>query len=141
MASRAVWVILAVAVPVLCGGCGTLLGNGGLVSRNGGLAPPRYMEPYGGVKTCLELGVNRWRIANHPDLPDAGMANPSPRMFFLLAGAYMLAVDLPLSTVADTLMLPWTVRATLTGEARAVPIRWWRERDEAAPDEATKPSG
>jgi len=36
----------------------------------------------------------------------------------------MLALDLPMSAVADTLTLPMTIRATLKGEAVSGPVHW-----------------
>jgi uncharacterized protein YceK len=110
-----VWAILAVLAPVLFTGCGTMIGNiGGY-----GILRGHYMEPYGGVKICLEAGTHSFKEAVHPP------AN-QPRWEGVLAGTYVLGVDLPLSAVADTVTLPWTVHAVLTGEAHTGPVHWGR---------------
>ena len=59
MASRAASVILAVAAPALFGGCGTMLGNLGGISYNSLGRDGHRLEPYGGVKICLEAVVRR----------------------------------------------------------------------------------
>lgn len=99
------------AVPLLAG-CGTMLGNvGGLSYMKG-----HYMEPYGGVKVCLEGGTRCLKEATAP--------GEEHRLVPLLCGTYMLGFDLPMSAVADTLTLPLTITATLKGEGRTGPVRW-----------------
>ncbi len=118
MASRAASVILAFVAPALFSGCGTLLGNGGC-------APPRWMEPYGGVKTCLEAGVQLGKEVISPVIMG--------RTHALCFGLFWLGVDLPLSAVADTVLLPVTSYFVLTGEAKFCPIRWKGRWHEGAP--------
>jgi uncharacterized protein YceK len=103
---------LALLAAPLLAGCGTMLVNVGGLSCTSG----HYMEPYGGVKVCLEGGTQSLKEVSKPGGQD--------RLLSLLGGMYMLALDLPMSAVADTLTLPMTVRATLKGEAVSGPVRW-----------------
>jgi uncharacterized protein YceK len=74
------------------------------------------MEPYGGVKICLEAGAAGLKNVREP--------SEDNKMISLLAGAYMVTIDMPLSAVADTLTLPWTVPAVLNGTAQTSPVDW-----------------
>jgi uncharacterized protein YceK len=101
----------------------------------GGFGIPRghYMEPYGGVKICLEAGTESWqRVTRSSDGDKIGSS---------LAGAYSLGVDLPLCVVADTLTLPVTIRAVLRGEAQTGPVQWGQGASilQAAPAEILPP--
>jgi uncharacterized protein YceK len=58
-----------------------------------------------------------------------GLTDPLEPAFFI-AGAYTVAIDLPLSLVGDTLTLPWTISAT---RSRVAEIQ-------AAPSPQTDPS-
>src|SRR5580704_2505731 len=108
-----VWASLAVLAPVMCGGCGTMVGNlGGF-----GIMRGHEMEPYGGVKICLEAGTENLKKVVHP-------ATDQSRWDGVYPAVYMLGVDLPLSAVADTVTLPLTIRAVLKGEATTGPVRW-----------------
>ncbi|HEY3740522.1 MAG TPA: YceK/YidQ family lipoprotein [Bryobacteraceae bacterium] len=77
----------------LCGGCGTVM--------NLEDPPKSYFrrypgtdanKVYGGVRIDAEQGCNKFDFA------------PFDAM-------YLLAIDLPLSAVADTITLPWTISA------------------------------
>ena len=103
---------LALLAAPLLAGCGTMLVNVGGLSCTSG----HYMEPYGGVKVCLESGTEGLKEASKPGEQD--------RLLSLLGGMYMLALDLPMSAVADTLTLPMTISATLKGEAVSGPVHW-----------------
>jgi uncharacterized protein YceK len=80
------------------------------------LTAGHYMEPYGGVKVCLEGGTECLKKATDPQVDD--------RWWLLFGAIYGLALDLPMSAVADTVTLPITIRATLKGEAKTGPIQW-----------------
>jgi uncharacterized protein YceK len=103
---------LALLAAPLLAGCGTVLGNVGGLS----FMSDHRMEPYGGVKLCLEVGTHCFKEAGDP--------REQNRLGASLCGAYWLALDLPMSAVADTLTLPLTVPATLRGEARTGPVHW-----------------
>jgi uncharacterized protein YceK len=111
------------AIPLLLApllsGCGTMLTNlGGFSSIQG-----HYMEPYGGVKASLESGTECFKKAI--DLqPEHRLPPEDDRWFLLLGGTYVLALDVPMCAIADTLTLPITIRATLNGEARTGPVHW-----------------
>ena len=62
---------------------------------------PGSRQIYGGVLFDLQVG------------PEC-LLDPSDILpFWHLAGAYLVIVDLPLSFVADTLSLPWTISTTM----------------------------
>jgi uncharacterized protein YceK len=102
---------LTFAAPLLLGGCGTMMGNIGYY----GIFWGHHMEPYGGVKICLASGATNFKEVFDPSEQRRDWGA-------FLAGTYMLVVDLPLSTVADTVTLPWTIKATLKGEAITGPV-------------------
>jgi uncharacterized protein YceK len=95
---------LALAAVSVMSGCGTMIGN------LGGLSLDHYYEVYGGVRVDLDFcrtGLKElWN-------PSEGNTRGGA-----LLGEAAFAVDLPLSFVADTLTLPFTIKATLNGEAR-----------------------
>lgn len=74
-------------------GCGTFANLSGF-----GIFAGHHLEPYGGVKICVEGGLEKFRTG------------------WPIGGAYLLCVDLPFSAVADTLTLPTTIRALQDGE-------------------------
>jgi uncharacterized protein YceK len=84
---------MALAVAALAG-CGTCINLGGEPLTGGGTR-----EVYGGVAWDASVVSNT--------LQDGGLP-------YILVGAYLLAVDLPLSAVADTLTLPLTIPALKT---------------------------
>jgi uncharacterized protein YceK len=108
-AARSLAAVLAVAL----GGCGTM--NNLRPPEKGDKESPAPAGPsvYGGVGLDAQVGA-KWLAA-------AFMAERLPQVSFLESavdstckvgiGAYVLAVDLPLSAVADTLTLPVTIPA------------------------------
>jgi len=88
--------ICAAALAVLASGCGTVHN----LSEGQG-------TPYGGVREDAEKGAERWRDWCHPS------GHCVPPAVDLMFAAYQLAVDLPLSTIGDTLTLPWTIETEL----------------------------
>jgi uncharacterized protein YceK len=115
----------AAMVPLFTGCCSMLANLGGLGFHN------HYMEPYGGVKICLESGILSSQAVVAPDEENRGQA--------LFVATYLLALDLPLCAVADTVTLPWTIAAVLNGQARTGPIqpgRMWMELIPLANDPA-----
>jgi hypothetical protein len=91
-----------------------------MLANVGGLTYPgnRRMEPYGGVKYCLEGGSRCCKEAIHPT------AESTDRAASMLGATYWLGIDLPLCIAADTLTLAWTVPAVLKGEAICRPVDW-----------------
>ena len=113
---------LAVVV-ALCG-CGTVVN---CVNYNG--AAPR--EIYGGVKQDVINGKTHLDEAFHGPAP-CFSAMPQPpnlgrdfvaKTFCAGCGLGMLAVDLPVSAVADTLTLPVTVASTILKSDKKTPNR------------------
>jgi uncharacterized protein YceK len=105
---------LAAVLAVVHVGCGTVVN---CTSLNG--TPPRSI--YGGVRQDAENGSRHLGEAfsgpapsftEMPQPPSAG-SDFASKSFCAACGVCMLAVDLPVSAVADTLTLPVTVPATL----------------------------
>jgi uncharacterized protein YceK len=105
---------MAAALTVVLGGCGTVVN---CVNVTG--APARAI--YGGVRQDADNGTRHLGEAfsgpapsftKMPEPPSAGKDFAS-KSFCAACGVCMLAVDLPVSAVADTLTLPVTVPATL----------------------------
>jgi uncharacterized protein YceK len=119
MAKAVVVIILGITVIPALSGCGTVVGNGGLWSA------PHYMEIYGGVKTDIDAEACCLKTLIKPTKDDSRAAS-------LLGGTCAL-IDLPLSAVADTLILPWTVKATLNGDAIPWPLLRLREQLQEQP--------
>src|SRR5262245_46119000 len=96
--------LLAVVLPVFCvSGCGTLCTLPELSGlRFSSIYPTECV--YGGVLLDAESGVERLKTSVSKSADWRHLDN-------LVAGAYCLLVDLPLSAVADTLTLPITLRA------------------------------
>ncbi len=105
-----VWATVAILAPALCGGCGTLLND-----LSCGADHDR--EPYGGMKISLEAGSSCMKNAANP-------SENEPLWGPMLAGTYMLGVDLPLSVALDTVSLPWTIYSVVSGEATTNPVHW-----------------
>jgi uncharacterized protein YceK len=105
---------LTAALAAVLSGCGTVVNCTGI---NG--APARAI--YGGVRQDAENGTRHVTEAFSGPAPSfsAMPKPPSPasdlasKSFCFVSGVGMLAVDLPVSVVADTLTLPVTVPATL----------------------------
>ena len=113
MRSKATACLLAVLVSPLCG-CGTVVN---CVNGNGAGA----RRIYGGVKQDAQNGTDHLveafsgpapTFSEMPKPPSAGRDFVA-KSFCAGCGVCMLAVDLPISAVADTLTLPLTVPATL----------------------------
>ena len=102
--ARATLTIILAASAVGLGGCGTMANFGGVCSERGWDPPPKV---YGGVVVCARCaGECAQRVIHSSEgAEDRGWA--------CLAAVYCVAVDLPLSAVADTLTLPTTIRVTL----------------------------
>jgi uncharacterized protein YceK len=122
MRGAGVRALLAFGFVALSGGCGTMMGNLGGSGDSGG----HYLEPYGGVKICLEAGTEK--------LCAEGQASAQGKVPGWLAGAYLLGVDMPLSAVADTVTLPVTLVALYKGEARTGPVNWGGVKREPLPN-------
>jgi uncharacterized protein YceK len=114
MRPKATACLTAVFAAVL-GGCGTVVN---CFNVNG--TPARAI--YGGVRQDAENGTRHLSEAFSGPAPSFS-AMPKPpdptsdfasKSFCAVCGVGMLAVDLPVSAVADTLTLPVTVPATLT---------------------------
>ena len=88
---------------VLCSpsGCGTVsdLQKGG--------------SPYGGVCKAANEGVKR--------AGEAGQGRCIPPFLDYTASAYWLTIDLPLSAIGDTVVLPWTFTSALGRTAQQSP--------------------
>lgn len=105
MASKAIRAILAALLLPLIG-CGTME-NFGHIPR---FIPPEEMAQkptlYGGVQASL--GVEIKNLQSKERFESLGSM-----LRYNFADVYLLAIDTPLSFVADTLTLPWTITATL----------------------------
>jgi uncharacterized protein YceK len=121
MGPKATACLVAVLACAL-GGCGTVVN---CISCNGVAA----REIYGGVKQDAQNGTLHLNEALHGPAPTFG-AMPKPpdlgrdfvvKSFCAGCGIGMLAVDLPVSAVADTLTLPITVPATLMKQKKRKP--------------------
>jgi uncharacterized protein YceK len=121
MGPRAMACLASVLAAVL-GGCGTLVN---CTSWKGAA----QNQIYGGVMQDAKNGVYHVSEAMHGPAP-CFTAMPKPpdpvRDFFTKSfcagcGVGMLAVDLPVSAVADTLTLPYTVPATLLKKTKKKP--------------------
>ncbi len=105
--------LLAAALGFLLGGCGTMVN---CLSVNG----PAAKEIYGGVKQDAQSGSDHLVEAFSRQCPSFSgyPGNPSlggqvlMKSFCAGCGLCMLAVDLPVSAVTDTLTLPLTIPAT-----------------------------
>jgi uncharacterized protein YceK len=129
-AARGLAAVLAVAL----GGCGTM--NNLRPPEKGDREEPAPAGPsvYGGVGLDARVGA-KWLAA-------AFAAERLPQVSFLESavdstckvgiGTYVLAVDLPLSAVADTLTLPVTIPAMQSKPQRRTPAD--AGRDKAAED-------
>src|SRR4051794_8874672 len=104
MNRKVVGAVLALAAICSVSGCGSMLNTLYFAPMEGG------GRMYGGVSLDAEQGSKYIRNTFSSDqAPDNGSDKSKPVMLAL--GVYFLAIDLPLSAVADTLTLPWTIRA------------------------------
>src|SRR5262249_16905247 len=104
MNRRVVGAVLALAAIYSVSGCGSFLNIAYFTPIEGG------GRMYGGVSLDAEEGTKYIRKTFSSDpAQDDGPDKSKPVMLAL--GVYFLAIDLPLSAVADTLALPWTIRA------------------------------
>jgi uncharacterized protein YceK len=105
---------LAAVLAVGLGGCGTVVN---CVSVNG----PAARSIYGGVRQDAENGTRHLTEAFSGPAPTFSQMPQPPSLgrdlasksFCAVCGVGMLAVDLPVSAVADTVTLPVTVTSTL----------------------------
>jgi uncharacterized protein YceK len=114
-------VCLAAVLAFAAGGCGTMnnLRPPPKADKEAPAVVPRSV--YGGVALDARVGAN-WLAAPFVGerLPQVSMVESAVDSTCKMGiAAYVLAVDLPLSAVADTLTLPVTVPATLKNQARA----------------------
>jgi uncharacterized protein YceK len=89
------------------GGCGTVEN---IVSM--GPAGEDHLRVYGGVRRDLEVAHD---CAAHPENQTNGVPDA------VCTATERIALDLPLSAVADTLTLPWTLAVGL-GQMKAAPV-------------------
>jgi uncharacterized protein YceK len=109
---------LAMAMLLTMSGCGTMLGNLGLSLAH-------HNQMYGGVQCDLDACASNLKDLREP-------SEDKSRVEAALCGA-MCVVDLPLSAIADTLTLPFTIKATLDGTACSVkPVD---QKQEATPSD------
>ncbi len=112
---------LAAVLALAAGGCGTM----------NNLHPPAKADPeapapvprsvYGGVALDARVG-GKWLAApfTAERLPQVSLVESAVDSTCKVGiAAWVLAVDLPLSAVADTLTLPVTIPATLKNQAKA----------------------
>jgi uncharacterized protein YceK len=132
--------ILAGVLTVVLGGCGTVVN---CVSVNGAAA----RTIYGGVRQDAANGTRHLAEAftgpapsfsKMPQPPNAARDLTS-KSFCAVCGVGMLAVDLPVSAVADTLTLPVTVPSTLMKKS-SNPKRKRRPKVMGMPSAAVPPS-
>lgn len=123
MGRRATACLVAVFAAALSG-CGTVVN---CVGWNG----PGAHAIYGGVKQDAQNGVEHLHEAfngpapsfsAYPQMPSSG-SQLAAKSVCAACGVGMLAVDLPVSFVADTLTLPFTVPATLAKPDKPQPKR------------------
>lgn len=99
--------LIFTSLPMLYG-CGTVRNFEGQTEAPGRLecdlggliGPPGGRQIYGGA--CFDL-VGIESLVSISSFPAGN-----------IIGAYLIAVDLPLSFIADTLTLPWTIKATIS---------------------------
>jgi uncharacterized protein YceK len=110
MASKGSAAILVAGVVLGLAGCGTILN---LKDPPGSQVPRKRI--YGGVQLDVANGTQAFEevctAEGHQKYQTA-----VPRGVTLALGAYLLAIDVPLSAIGDTLTLPITVCATLAGK-------------------------
>ena len=92
MVGRLTVVLTLGAITLLAGGCGTVANTAVLPPEEGG------KQVYGGVRVD-------WEAARHVV---AEISGDYPRSPFLFVSG-LLAVDLPLSAIGDTVTLPYTI--------------------------------
>lgn len=127
---------LAAALALLPVGCGTVAN----CTNWQGRAP---LTVYGGVKEDIVSGTDHLHEAFGGPCPSFSAVTHMPstaeqvmmRSFCAGCGVCMLALDMPISIVADTLTLPITIPATLARKPKDHP----RKR-KAAPAQASAPT-
>jgi len=114
MARAAVGVALAAGVALVLSGCGTMFNMRGPDDpSNESYADIMPRESvYGGVRLgAMQTWAMTFGLLVEPDVPLVlGVAAEVDSLPYTFLGL----VDLPLSAVADTLTLPWTIHAELT---------------------------
>lgn len=129
-------VVLTAPLALLLGGCGTVANCTSWQGR----AP---LTVYGGVKEDIVSGADHLHEAFGGPCPSFSAVTHPPsfaeqammRSFCAGCGVCMLALDLPISVVADTLTLPITIPATLARKPNDHP----RKR-KSAPAQASAPT-
>ena len=106
--------LVSVAILAICAisGCGTAINLACPVTAAGHPA-----QVYGGVKHDVEV----CQSCKNESMFLSGMGNSSA--WFSELAAYLVALDVPLSAVADTLTLPITLPTQLLAEPDASPSR------------------
>jgi uncharacterized protein YceK len=114
MARWAFSVVLTAGVAAVLSGCGTLYNFSPSRSKFVHSAVKGSQSPYGGVCLDWDEGCTFFRgaLSNSPEF------TPSWRALWVATGAWVFAVDLPLSAITDTLTLPVTIRAALPQKAQ-----------------------
>jgi uncharacterized protein YceK len=113
MARAAATAIWAGVVASALSGCGTVHNFCGDKAD-----APQY-EVFGGVRSDVSVGVEHLHFdptVDHGDYPARTCADPTVQFCAKAIGWYLLAVDLPLSAVGDTLTLPVTLPVTLVSQ-------------------------
>jgi uncharacterized protein YceK len=115
MARAAVAALWAGVVACALSGCGTVHNFCGDDADAG---PCRV---FGGVRSDVTSGVRYLRnpTGDHGDYPAEVCADPAVQFYARAIGWYLLAVDLPLSAVGDTLTLPWALLSQVAGDDAA----------------------
>jgi uncharacterized protein YceK len=136
---RRVTACLAVVLAFAAGGCGTIVNLNGTAGR----------QIYGGVKQDALSGSDHLAEAFSSSCPSFSPVPENPSLgkklmiksFCAGCGGCMLAVDLPVSAVADTLTLPVTIPAALKKKKddRSRPRHPKPARVAGAPVPATSP--
>lgn len=98
--------LLGFAIPWL-GGCGTLLNQSPPGSMFNSDGSRKSQRPFGGIWSDLETLGNTYKEAFR------GEKTPRQTATMILFCPLMVAVDLPLSTIGDTILLPWDAKATI----------------------------
>jgi len=107
-------------VACLTSGCGTLINQSPPMSMLNVTGERRPHRAYGGVRTDVELAKD--------SVATVLQGEKEYRSMFLVP--LLIAVDLPLSAVTDTVLLPWDLKAELK----------WRREGKPSPKVTPAPS-
>jgi uncharacterized protein YceK len=134
MIRRVATVGLLLVVAAVSGGCGTFLNQQG-PGMYPALQGRQPCQPFGGVGVDLDAGrraVERYAVGVEPgDLPET--------LGSLTTACALLAVDLPMSAIGDTLYLPFDVAYTLRHQGRDVWAEWIEDEERRRGPTASRP--